>query len=518
MMKMKKNRHIFLLATLLLIPMNTLAATKRETVYTNLNYDGSPIETQVSNHLSCVGNADLEDESILKDIMNINGDEEFSQNEDKLTWKTRGDDIFYKGKTSKSLPIKTEITYYLDGKEENLENMIGASGHIEIKYSFSNENLHRLHIDGYTETIYTPFLTTVGAIIKDGSKNVTVTNGKIVSTGSRTIVMGFASPGLYASTKISKFKNFDAITISYDTDNFTLGTTYIVSTPNFLADVDTNIFDKLNSLSTDVNSLQTNMAKLENGAKELVEGASSVANGSNSLTKNLYQVHNSMVNLKNGASTLDAGVSQILESLTAAQAELKSPESLQKIAQLNQLHNQNTALITKLKTAFQGAGLTEENLNNACLTQDALFQSNDEVQLFCLLNANNRAIEGSISSSKDMSEKIDALTSGVNALKSGSTELSSGLSSMNTGVSKIYEGSKTLSVGTETLKNGATTLSQGTTQFKEEGIEKLVSYANSLKNYSRRAEALVKTSKNYGGFASSNSDETVFISMISSRK
>ena len=77
------------------------AVSKEETVYVNANADGSEDQITVSNWLKNAGTEkNLQDESELKDIKNVKGDEEFTQSGNKLTWQTDGEDIYYQGTTT----------------------------------------------------------------------------------------------------------------------------------------------------------------------------------------------------------------------------------------------------------------------------------------------------------------------------------------------------------------------------------------------------------------------------------
>ena len=87
-------------------------------LYVNANADGSEDQITVSNWLKNAGTEkNLQDESELKDIKNVKGDEEFTQSGNKLTWQTDGEDIYYQGTTTKEPPVSVKFTYYLDGKE-----------------------------------------------------------------------------------------------------------------------------------------------------------------------------------------------------------------------------------------------------------------------------------------------------------------------------------------------------------------------------------------------------------------
>ena len=91
---------------------------KEETVYVNLDSDGTVDDVTVSNWLKNVtGTSDVQDVSNLKDIKNVKGDETFTQNGDKLTWKANDADIYYQGTSNKELPVDMRIKYYLDDQE-----------------------------------------------------------------------------------------------------------------------------------------------------------------------------------------------------------------------------------------------------------------------------------------------------------------------------------------------------------------------------------------------------------------
>ena len=75
---MKKNikKIIYGLFALAIInPFQTLAMTKTETIYSNLNYDGSVSKTIINTHLSNLNKGEVVDYSNLDNIKNLNGNE-----------------------------------------------------------------------------------------------------------------------------------------------------------------------------------------------------------------------------------------------------------------------------------------------------------------------------------------------------------------------------------------------------------------------------------------------------------
>ena len=96
------------------------AADKEETVYAKADASGKVYDVSVETVLK---NPDpgrkkqIEDYSVLKNIRNTEGDEEFTQDGSRLLWENHGEDIRYKGSTDRQLPVRVSIKYYLDGKE-----------------------------------------------------------------------------------------------------------------------------------------------------------------------------------------------------------------------------------------------------------------------------------------------------------------------------------------------------------------------------------------------------------------
>lgn len=507
-------------------PLNVFALTKTETVYTTLNGYGEVSKSTVSNHLSFIGDQEIQDETYLKEILNINGDENFTLKEDKLAWENKGKDIFYQGEYKENYPIKTNITYYLDGKSIKLEELNGKSGKVKIKIKFTNTLKNKVKVNGKYKTLYTPFVTTVGTVLDSNAKNIKINNGKVISTGSRSMVVGIASPGLYDSLGISEFRDLDGLTIEYETTKFDIGSMYIVSTPKLLEEKDFDIFDKMDELYLSINELQVNMNKLESGAKELEKGAKKLEKGSNELDKGLDATAAGIESIKSGAKALNQGVKTILTSLNGDKTKEEMQKEMDnKIKSLNALKKSNTNTINSLLTQINtnGFNLTVKDVNE--IYTDVVINGNtanpyatmlqnqtlsQAVGLIYLLSQNNAVIDQTVESFKSIATLTDALE----AVSKGANELDNGIDSLKIGIKKLQSGSKEFNAGMNSLNKGITTLSKGTKEFNEKGICKLVDYAEKLKDVSDKAEALIKLSENYKGYASNNADETVFIATV----
>ena len=58
--------------------------------------------------------------------------------------------------------------------------------------------------------MYVPFVVAIGTIIdNESNKNITVTNGKIMDDGTKTMVFGVAMPGMQKSLNSRISRNFN---------------------------------------------------------------------------------------------------------------------------------------------------------------------------------------------------------------------------------------------------------------------------------------------------------------------
>lgn len=286
---------------------------KEETVYVNADATGNSDEVTVSDWLKNSGSVsgNLTDESILKEIKNVKGDETFTENGDQLTWNTAGEDIYYQGTTDKELPVSVKLTYFLDGKEVKPDELKGKSGHLKIQVQYTNNEKKTVTVDGKEEEVYTPFIMMTGMILPNETfSNVTIDNGKVISDGSRNIVVGFGMPGLKDSLDLDEETTKEAedkgVTIpenfemEADVTDFTMSSTFTVALTDLLDDMDMDNIIDVDSLKDSLNELEDAALELVSGSGTLADGASTLADGVSSYTA--------------GADELNAGIQKHLGS------------------------------------------------------------------------------------------------------------------------------------------------------------------------------------------------------------
>lgn len=258
------------------------ASTKKdETVYVSLDSSGAVKSTTVSDWLHADGSpAGIADRSDLSDIRNVKSDAQPVRNGGSLVWPTGGSDgsganIYYEGKTDKSLPLKISVAYTLNGKAAAANEIAGKSGKIGIHVSLKNTSAQTVEIGGSDTTMYTPMTAVVAVTLpSDTFRNVTVSSGKIISDGNNQFVTFLAMPGLEESLDlkdcgIDGLSDIDLpenLEITADADDFTLGPIAVAATPELMDEKDLNSADSSAKMKSELNKLsdmQNNMEKAD---------------------------------------------------------------------------------------------------------------------------------------------------------------------------------------------------------------------------------------------------------------
>lgn len=553
--KKMKNKNVkvalLLISGMLLLPSNTMALTKNETVYGKLENNGNVRNMYVNEQIINKNKEnELKDYSELKDILNINGDEEYTIKDGNIIWKSKGNDIFYQGKLEKKLPVSVSASYKLNGKSMSVDEMLGKEGNVEITLKYKNTDAHYRTINGKKEKLYTPFVVTFGTILDaTNNSNIEVSSGKVMSTGKSNVVIGIATPGLYESLDLSSLKNMDTITITYETKKFELSSMYSIVTPKVLESSDLKMFDKLDSLYTDADKLQENMNLIDESTQKIKGGSNLLKSKLGSSIKNLSSTNN-----KNALSDEEVSAinKQILSQITS---QFDSEEYTKAIAneawkEVSKSLNSNDPKVKEIVTTCVKDSLTGYLKSNDKLADAAKCQafannkldisslSSEEQTLFLKsckqiedtqkvfeASCTNVATEVSVYVAKNVSDAVSVTVSKASAVSTANkivpalaNQVANGVKSAS--ISTISSSLNTLYSGVNELDNGINQLSEGVTKFNNEGIKKLTSTINNdIKPASKRVKELVKLGNEYKSVSGKNlsdESETKFVLVIDS--
>ena len=293
--------------------------SKDETVYVLAGADGSVQKIIVSDWLKNeLDSASLTDKSGLSNIENVKGDESYSINGDNMTvWDAQGNDIYYQGDIQKELPVGLTVRYTLNGKTVSPEQLKGQSGKVTIRFDYENRQYETVQINGQNQRIYVPFAMLTGMILdNDTFRNVTVTNGKLVNDGDRTVVVGLAFPGLQENLNLSRDQLSipSSVEITADVTDFSLGMTVTLACNDLfsqLGDADLGSLDAAGSL----NKLTDAMDQLLNGSSALYDGLTTLLDKSGELAAGVEELAQGAAAIKAGADSLDEGAAELKAGL-----------------------------------------------------------------------------------------------------------------------------------------------------------------------------------------------------------
>lgn len=351
--------------------------TKDESVYVILNADGSVSDVTVSDTLHNEdGFKNYQDTSDLTDVQNLKSDEAVQKTDNGYTWTTDDANVYYQGKSNAALPLETSISYELDGKQIDPDDLAGKSGHLKMTVNVTNAQKKEYTVNGVTYEVAKPFYTVVGGMFDNETfKNITIDHGMTQDDSSSNIAAAVMMPGLKDSLgqlltgDLSSLNDylFDSITIEADVTDFSSPTMMMAASTDLSALKKEMKEDKLEGtdLFSQLDELDAATQKLIDGSKTLYEGADKLKDGAN-------QVNDGVGTLVNGTATLTDGTSQLAEGASSALAGATALQS-----GLGQLSSNNAALNSGMSQVADAilATLNKELDANATIKNDSKYQS-----------------------------------------------------------------------------------------------------------------------------------------------
>ena len=517
---------------------NAQKISKDESVYVNADESGATTKITVSNWLKNAGiNGTINDESDLKDIQNVKGDETFTQNGDDVQWSAGSNDIYYQGTTDKELPVGVEIKYELDGKEIAAKDLLGQSGKLKITVSYTNKSKSTQTINGEKQEMYTPFVMATGIILPDDKfSNVEVDDGKIINEGSNNIVVGFGMPGMAESLDLDEDaadKLPEGFTVTADVTNFSIGNTITFASPSILSDLELDDIDDLDDLENKLEKLvdssedlvdgskklSNKMGELEDkfddyqdGEKSLNKGIKDLVNGGTTLKKGVKDYTNGVDTLAKGTQSYVNGAKQITNGNQKLYEAVKDmPSSYKEFSDGLQAYTKGVDTLADTKTAKQltdgadavtaGIGTLNENLGKLESSYDnyKLLAEGLKAQAAQISDPTQKAMI--LAYVQKLEELYQGQKASVGALVSATNKestLKSGASQVAVGIKKVMTGAQTLSGNSATLRSADQKLTSSIATLTA-SVKKLSEGSKTLSSNDRKllagAKKILKASK-----------------------
>lgn len=484
---------------------------KEETVYAKADATGQVSQVIVSDWIkNFSGDATITDKTTLKDIVNVKGDETFSQGANgEIVWQANGNDIYYQGKTEAELPVTIQATYKLDGVEIEPSELEGKSGQLTIEYTYKNNS----KVAG--SDMYTPFTVVAATMLKtDNFVNVTAENAKVISDGDKYAVVGVAMPGLKDSLALGdETKVPGSITITADVTNYEPITVLNVVTADLLNEIKLDDTDQLKDLADSMDELADASKKLVDGSSDLSDGLNELKDKTGEYTKGVTtltgsldeyiagvsKVTSGIKTLYNGAGELTKGVSSLATGAKSLNSGLNQASN-----GVDSLVNNFDALVTgagsiksgadSLNTALKQLEAGKQAENEAYATLSATVENNEKIiaalkaagvdeSIVGMLEKNTagqkQIAEGLTASGAQIEAGLSKAAIGASSLADGSTTLSSGLTKMKKGAKSLQTAMGELSTGSKTLLEGANKLNSASGSLSS-GIKQLYDGSVSL--------------------------------------
>lgn len=491
---------------------------KEETVYVFTDATGKQTSLTVSDWLKNPENASvLEDYSELTDIQNVKGEESFTDTDHKLVWNANGADIYYQGTSDQEAPVSVQYTYYLDGEEIEPKELAGKSGDVVIRIDYTNHAKVTTKVDGEKIELYRPFTVATGMILDtEHFSNVEVTNGKVLSDGSRMIVIGVAFPGMDENLKFDDLSTElsidlpDYVEIHAKATEFECEMSLTAAVSDLFSDVDVASIEDGKDLEKKIekklNRLESNTSKLVDGTTELKDGVGELKNAvtgslssgvdelavksSQLKTQGIDALASGLTDTKSGAGELSKGAKQLDRYMT------KLSKNTGKIADgaqtLQEAYEGEEGMLAGAKQLSEGASTVSEGVSELSNGINDMYTSlTDSIAAYEKMlsettDPTTRAqLQGALMALQEIQSQMDdsGITSSTRMLALGAKVVADGTDTLQTGAKQLYKGTKKLngyleklsdstgelSDATGTLSTGAKRLYSGTTELEKGG-------------------------------------------------
>lgn len=493
---------------------------KDETVYVLARADGSVEKIIVSDWVKNARGGDLiDDVTRLTEIENVKGDETYTLGgNDACVWDARGSDIYYQGSIEEELPVCVAVSYTLDGAAISPEELAGKSGKVAIRFDYANNQYEMVSVNGKQEKIYVPFAMLTGVLLdNEVFSNVSVSNGKIVNDGDRTIVAGLAFPGLQDSLGLDRdtLDLPEYVEITADVEGFALETTVTLAANGLFNDVanEAGELDGLDDLDGKLDELTDAMDQLLDGSSRLYDGLCTLLDRSKELISGIDRLAAGAAQLKQGADGLSAGASQLQVGAAALS------QGLDQLAGQNETLNggavqvfQNLLATANAQLAAAGVQAPELTVENYAQVLEVVIASAGEsptgqqvAALKASLDSYNGFYQGLQSYTAGVAQSAAGageLNTGVGSVKDGADSLSAGAGQLYDGILAMQNSAPALIDGVTQLRDGAMELSNGLKEFDEQGVQKLVdAFDGDLGGLMDRVDAVKAVSERYNSFS-----------------
>ncbi len=376
---------------------------KEEVVYIITDASG---KTDSVNVVNIFGKGSVTDYGNYSQVKMLNTTDDIEQSGDKITFTTDKDKVYYQGTMENvQIPWNIDISYKLDGKVIEAEDLAGKSGNLQIHISISENQ--KCTGDFYNQYALQASFT----LDTEKCENIVADGATMANVGSDKQISYTVLPGKGLDASISaQVKGFqmDAVAIN-----------------GIKLNLDVDIDDA--ELMDKVKQIQDAAESLNDGATELSEGSSQLSDGGSSLAAGSQELNNGTVSLQNGIESLNQGVNDMQTALNTLNSKSQSltqgsSDMLNALKYIQVQLSEVTVASVQLKTLVDSSASIKSGIEEAYNGAVELQQATSYQGYQAALGANGLDIEALYNQNtqtiSSLSQQIESLSESVAQLKS----------------------------------------------------------------------------------------------------
>ncbi|MCL5069716.1 MAG: hypothetical protein M1308_02290 [Actinobacteria bacterium] len=450
-----------------------LPETKNETVYVNLNNDGSIKEEKTVNWLNITNSSENNNKEFIDygdytDIKNMVNAEKPEIESNKIIWPYdafKSGSLFYEGTTKKELPVDISIKYALDGKEIKGEKLAGKSGNLKIEIKVINklkQDKKVSYADYYgndkpvEEDYYVPLMVQV-------SLKVDVTKFSNISADGATKVL--TGKEMTVSFADFPFPESDFTMEMYGKD-IELNVINIVAVPSEIP-VTTDLDDTEKSLY----EFDDGLIKMEDGSEDIIDGAEKLSGGLSDLKNGSNDLVNAISEINDGLGALSGSNEEITRGFSDINSALNdfNSKSGELVSATGQLSSNIVSIKNGLEQSASGASSLSGNTATLTAAMGDLKNGHSSLvaiaQLLVASNPANTTYQQLLYIANSEMDAMNSIYGGMQGISSGMGSLSTGLTSLAGGITLYKDGVDQFSSNISVLPSAFSQLTSAWSQY-----------------------------------------------------
>jgi len=451
---------------------------KNETVYVNLNYDGTISKMNVVNYFKAQDLGIYQDYGNYENITNLTNDIEPVIEEDSIRWNIAGSnkDFYYQGQLSGGdLPWKFDIEYKLEGIAVKAEDLTGAAGELVIVINVE-ENLAA---EEYFRQNYMMQIT-----VPLNMQNATL----ISAPGAVQMIAGHTKTLAFTMLPQSA-GHFEIIARVQDFAMEAIDIAMMKADLSSYMDVD-EMTEGFGAMSEGMEELKNGTVILKEGITELSGGIGLIGSGLNDLSLGTPQLSEGMDQFDDGFATFKGS----LRELSTGSSQMK--EGLQEISDNGKQFligyqgieaGISSMLVMKQELQTMAGEMAKStDPQTVMLAQTILGQLDGLIKLQTGLETLNTSFDLYTQGVEQAADQYTALNTGISALPGGFGQLTGGYQEIKDGNNAVYSAVEQLNKGLTDISTSTTAipdkvqlLADGQLEMKE-GIDQAVKEIESL--------------------------------------